>query len=288
MDSTALPLTSLASGAKIALEAFGCANEKPTLLFTHGFGQNRLAWRSSCESLAQLGWRSLCFDARGHGDSQWLASGEYELEHFTDDLIAVREQIPGDVILVGASMGGLLGLVAQAQQPIFAAMVLVDVTPTWEKAGVERIFSFMRAFPDGFESLEQAAAAVSAYLPHREDKDPQRLRPHLRRNAAGRLIWHWDPRLLDHIPNASERYQPRLIDAARRVQSPVHLLAGTRSDVISASTIAAFQTMVPHATTASILDATHMVVGDQNHRFLIELMSYLNAFNPSSKTTELV
>jgi pimeloyl-ACP methyl ester carboxylesterase len=288
MEISAASLITLKTGATLALQSFGRANNKPTVLFTHGFGQNRLAWRSSCSALAERGWHSVCFDARGHGDSQWLSDSNYELDDFSADLVAVRERIAGDVILVGASMGGLLGLIAQSQHDLFAAMVLVDVTPTWEKAGVERIFAFMRAFPDGFDSLEAAADAVNAYLPHREDKDPQRLRGHLRTNAAGRLIWHWDPRLLDHIPNASERYQPRLIDAARKVRCPVHLLAGTRSDVISASTIAAFQAMVPHATTVNITDATHMVVGDQNDRFLTELLNYLNTFLITSKTTELV
>jgi len=41
---------------------------------------------------------------------------------------------------------------------------LVDVTPRWETAGVSRIFEFMRAHPNGFASLEEAAAEVSRYL----------------------------------------------------------------------------------------------------------------------------
>ena len=56
-------------------------------------------------------------------------------------------------------------------------MVLVDITPRWEPAGVERILEFMRAHPFGFGSLEEAAAAIATYLPHRgARKSPERLR----------------------------------------------------------------------------------------------------------------
>ena len=38
--------------------------------------------------------------------------------------------------------------------PLFRALVLVDVTPRWEPRGVDRILNFMRAHPQGFESLD--------------------------------------------------------------------------------------------------------------------------------------
>ncbi len=100
-------------------------------------------------------------------------------------------------VLVGASMGGLVGLAAEgAYAPLFRALVLVDVTPRWEPRGVDRILNFMRAHPDGFESLDAAAAAIAAYLPHRrEQKSPDRLRALLADRGDGRLRWHWDPRL---------------------------------------------------------------------------------------------
>jgi len=40
--------------------------------------------------------------------------------------------------------------------------VLVDIAPRIEPEGVARIMAFMRGYPDGFESLEAASAAVTA------------------------------------------------------------------------------------------------------------------------------
>ena len=251
------------------------------LIYTHGFGQNRLSWGTTAQRLAAAGWSGMALDGRGHGDSAWSADGSYELDHFVWDLTALARtytnasQAGGKPILVGASMGGLLALLAQAEADIFSAIILVDVTPRWEAAGVSRIFEFMRAHPNGFASLEEAAAEVSRYLPHRDQKNPERLRGHLRTGSDGRLRWHWDPRLLEHIPKASERYIPRLEAAASLVRCPVLLLSGGKSDVVSASTIASFQALVPHAEHREISDATHMIVGDRNDQFSAEIERYL-------------
>ena len=93
-----------------------------------------------------------------------------------DDLrqvCATRSQAP---VVVGASMGGLVGI-ALAGQALDACrgLILVDITPRWEAAGVERILAFMRAHPEGFSSLDEAAEVIAGYLPHRaQRKSPPR------------------------------------------------------------------------------------------------------------------
>ena len=285
-------------GLSLALEHYDAsAANAPTetqarqnrLIFTHGFGQNRLSWGTTALRLAAAGWPGLALDGRGHGDSAWSTDGAYELDHFVLDLTALAHAYTavdgGKPILVGASMGGLLALLAQAEADIFSAIILVDVTPRWEAAGVSRIFDFMRAHPNGFVSLEEAAAEVSRYLPHRDPKNPERLRGHLRAGSDGRLRWHWDPRLLEHIPKASERYIPRLEAAASLVRCPVLLLSGGKSDVVSKSTIASFQALVPHAEHREISDATHMIVGDRNDQFSAEIESYLSSLTLKQSTS---
>lgn len=263
-------------GLALAAEQFGDAADT-SILYAHGFGQNRLAWRSSAANLAAQGWPGLIFDGRGHGDSGWCADGAYQLDDFVADLMHLARGLAQPPVLVGASMGGLLALLSEAEAVggLFRAIVLVDVTPRWETAGVERILSFMAAFPEGFASLEAASEAVSGYLPHREKRDPERLRGHMREGSDGRLRWHWDPRLLQHIPEAATRYIPRLQAAASQVRCPLLLLSGGKSDVVSGSTIAEFLKLVPHAEHREISDATHMVVGDRNDAFTAEIAAYL-------------
>ncbi len=266
----------------LAIEHYG-RNSAPPVLFAHGFGQNRHAWRGTATQLAHEGCHAMAIDGRGHGDSQWAADGDYHLEHFAEDLAAIARSLPQTPILVGASMGGLLGLLIEGEQAtsVFRAMVLVDVTPRWETEGVGRILSFMAQHPEGFDNLEHAADEVARYLPHRERKDPARLRSQLRQSSDGRWRWHWDPRLLQRVAAEAESYIPRLQAAAARVQIPVLLLSGGRSDVVSEHTIAEFMQLVPHAEHIRIEDATHMVVGDRNDVFTREISRFLQRFESS-------
>lgn len=251
----------------------------PTLLFAHGFGQTRGAWRGSAKALAQTGCRCVTFDARGHGESGRSADGAYHMEQFIGDLAIMAAAQPEPPVLIGASMGGLLGLaLAGERDPSpFSALVLVDITPRWETAGVERVLGFMRAHPHGFADHAEAAQAVAAYLPHREArKNAAQLEPLLRRGDDGRLRWHWDPAMLENITEEGERYQPRLLAAARRVKVPVLLLSGGRSDVVSDATIDEFLELAPQARHVQLPRATHMLAGDANDAFTREIACFIH------------
>jgi pimeloyl-ACP methyl ester carboxylesterase len=270
-------LISRRDGGALVVERFG-PSDGPPLLLTHGFGQTRLAWEESAHKLAARGFQVLALDARGHGDSDWSANAEYTLDDFLDDLDRVVATLDQPPILIGASMGGLLGLLAMGERdpPPFAALVLVDIAPRWETAGVERILDFMRARPDGFASIDEALELVQQYLPHRAQRhDAGSLGRYLRPRADGRLRWHWDPRLLESVGAAATPYLARLISAAQNVRAPTLLVSGAMSDVIRPESIAEFLTLVPHAEHVEIADATHMLVGDRNTRFLSAVEAFL-------------
>ena len=249
------------------------------LLFAHGFGQTRGAWRGAMAGMAARGHRCVSFDARGHGESGRSPGGDYRMEQFTDDLLHVARQQPQRPILVGASMGGLLGLVTagETRPAPFRALILVDITPRWETRGVERILAFMQAHPDGFAGYAEAADEIAAYLPQRDGrKSEEQLRPLLRLGADGRLRWHWDPALLaGDLVAQSERYQPRLFAAAAQVDVPVLLLSGGRSDVVSHATVDEFLHLVPHARHVEVPGATHMLAGDANDAFTREIAQFI-------------
>jgi pimeloyl-ACP methyl ester carboxylesterase len=250
------------------------------VLFAHGFGQNRHAWRSSAGTLAAAGFRSLLLDVRGHGESSWNAPElDYQLDQFVDDLLAVAATCDSPPVMVGASLGGLLALLAQRDAPdAFRALILVDITPRWEAEGVKRILGFMGAHPDGFADYEDAAEQIAAYLPHRrERKTPAQLSSLLVSRPDGRLRWHWDPRLLNDVARDGERHQEALASAARSVRVPTLLISGGRSDLVSEQTVSEFLDMVSQAQHVQIDEATHMVAGDSNDRFTAAILDFLTA-----------
>ena len=263
--------------ALAARQSAGDGGRAPVLL-AHGFGQTLESWSATQNRLADAGIASLAFDMRGHGRSDRNPAGDRYVEaQFVADLHTAADRLPDGAVLVGASMGGLTGLLAQAQRPRFSALVLVDVTPRWEAAGVERIRAFMEARPAGFADFDEAAEAIGGYLPHRrERKTPAQLR-HLLRERDGRLHWHWDPRLLHEFVAGSEQLQAHIAAAATKIDVPVLLISGGRSDLVSDRTVADFLALVPHARHECLPDATHMVAGDDNDAFSGVLLRHLGA-----------
>jgi pimeloyl-ACP methyl ester carboxylesterase len=268
----------------------------PALIYAHGFGQTGGAWNRTGELMAAQGYAGLAYDARGHGGSDRNAADvPYTGDQFADDLIVVAGEQPEPPVLVGASMGGLFGLIAESRWPgLFRAMVLVDITPRWEPAGLQRILAFMTAFPDGFDSLEHAADTIAAYQPQRRTrKSADDLRELLREGTDGRWRWHWDPRLVDELARDSAQHQDTIAEAARQVQCPVLLISGGRSDLVSEKTVEEFKALVPHARHVHLPQATHMVAGDDNDAFTATVLEYLASLsatpgNAESDVTESV
>ena len=257
--------------------------QAPQILLAHGFGQTRDSWAGTQQRLGQAGFGSLAWDTRGHGASERNPPHHsYEAENFIADQVAATNLLGGTPVLVGASMGGLTGLLAQASTPLFSALVLVDVTPRWESAGMQRIQAFMSAHPEGFDSYDHAAGAIADYLPHRRGrKTEQQLSKLLHLDADGRLRWHWDPRLLVEFVAGSQQLQETISDAARRVRVPVLLVSGGRSDLVSDDTVAHFLELVPHARHVRLPEATHMLAGDDNDAFTETVLAFLRAQFPN-------
>jgi len=262
-------LTIHASGLKLIADTVGPVNA-PTILFLHGSGQTRQSWGAALLQAAKRGYRAVALDQRGHGDSEWSRDGDYSLESFAADARRVIEQIGGNPIVVGASLGGIVGLlIAATPPPALCALVLVDITLRIERKGAQEVAAFMDSAPTGFGSIEEAADAVAAYLPHRQrPKDTSGLMRNLRLRD-GRYYWHWDPamlqmrrdaQLLDAKPNPLER-------AASAINIPTLLIRGGRSRIVSEAGVREFLEAVPHAEFVEIPDAHHMVAGDTNDAF---------------------
>ncbi|MEV5650616.1 alpha/beta hydrolase [Nocardia sp. NPDC052254] len=250
-----------------------------TVVLLHGGGQTRHSWRRTGIRLADNGWHALAVDARGHGDSDWAHDGDYAITAHARDVVALVATLPGPVVLVGASMGGLAALLAQGDHPELArALVLVDITPKSEPAGVDRITAFMRDGLAGFDSLDSAADAVAAYNPHRlRPPRPDGLRKNLRLRH-GRWYWHWDPRILTHRDNGpghAALREHRARSAARRISVPTLLLRGDRSDVVGADGVRDLLALIPGARHIDVRGAGHMVGGDDNDVLTEGLLEFL-------------
>lgn len=257
------------SGLRIAADVAG-PEDGPLVVFAHGGGQTRASWRRPMAILAGRGCRTVAYDARGHGESDWAPDADYAIETLAADMHDVLATLAAPAILVGASLGGLTGLylAGAPDAPQLRGLALVDVTPRLNPGGVERITAFMRAHPNGFDSLEAVADAVATYNPHRpRPRDVTGLRRNLR-EVDGRLYWHWDPNFLNSTrPPDPHAVQTRLDDIARTLALPTLLVRGGRSDLVGEEEAAHFRALMPQAAFVDVAEAGHMVAGDDNDAF---------------------
>jgi pimeloyl-ACP methyl ester carboxylesterase len=274
-----------AAGNRLAADVFGDAGA-PVLLL-HGGGQTRHAWRRTAVDIARAGRMAYAVDQRGHGDSEWVADGAYRFKDFADDAAALAAELTrrhGEPpVAIGASLGGIAALLVagDAEAPIFAALVLVDITPRVDLTGVAKVQGFMRAHArEGFASVAEAADAVAAYLPHRpRPRSTEGLKKNLRLQPDGRWRWHWDPRFLDgRLPVGGHRseVEEQLLGAARRLKIPAMLVRGGSSELVQEEHAKEFLALVPHARFADVSGARHMVAGDKNDQFSAAIMGFLN------------
>ncbi|MEM5582351.1 alpha/beta hydrolase [Roseibium sp. AS2] len=252
--------------------------EQPVIML-HGGGQTRHSWVGAARRIADLGHPVYALDQRGHGESAWVGSGHYAFDDFAGDLVAVTRQVGAlhrrKPVVVGASLGGFAGMLAEGQQNPggLSALVLVDITPRIDMGGVSKILGFMgERVDEGFADVEEAAEAIARYLPNRaRPKDLSGLSKNLRLHEDGRYRWHWDPAFLKskhhQDPARAEAAQVAMLEAAGNLSLPVLLVRGQNSELVSMDHVREFQDLVPHAFFADIRNAGHMVAGDRNDVF---------------------
>lgn len=274
-------------GMRIAADSWGDPAAKGVVL-VHGGGQTRHSWGGTAAALAERGWYAVAYDQRGHGRTDRAPDRDYGNERFAEDLIdvaaAVRARSGVPPVLVGASLGGLAALLAEGDLAPghSSALVLVDITPRMEPDGVRRIVGFMLdRVHEGFGSLEEAAAAIAEYQPHRPPpRDLRGLSKNLRRDPDGRWRWHWDPDFfLGPRPVGTGQSFPRFEAAARSLSVPTMLVRGRLSDLVSHETAEEFLALCPEAHYVDVSEAGHMVAGDRNDAFTDAVATFLDGLS---------
>jgi pimeloyl-ACP methyl ester carboxylesterase len=277
---------------KIAADAFGPENGRPVML-AHGGGQTRHAWQACGRTLGDSGYYAITIDMRGHGESDWSPDGDYRMERFAEDLLDIADGFSEPPVLVGASLGGISGMIAQGEYAQagrrgFAALVLVDITPQMNMEGVQKILGFMSSnLEEGFASLEEAANAISRYMPNRpRPKDLSGLAKNLRLKEDGRYYWHWDPRFITGTQRPQGSREPeRLEMAARSIQIPTLLVRGRNSDLVTVAAAQQFAEIVPHSEFVDVANAGHMVAGDKNDIFTSAVLDFLTRAAPAASAS---
>ena len=117
------------SGIRLVYDVAGAGD--PPIVFVHGWGGDRSYLAPQTEHFAAR-HTVLALDLRGHGESSQPAPGgtRYDVDVLADDVLAVAEAAGlRRPVLVGHSLGGLIGLSCAARPGALSALVMVDPAP---------------------------------------------------------------------------------------------------------------------------------------------------------------
>ncbi|MEE2683424.1 MAG: alpha/beta hydrolase [Actinomycetota bacterium] len=269
-----------ASGLTIEVDLWGEITNR-SVLFLHGGGQTRHSWGATAQRLADAGFFAVTVDLRGHGNSDWSPDSKYQLSDFTEDISSLLREFKIHPVLVGASLGGLVGIYLEGliQPNSIQSLVLVDIVPNMNLGGAERVKDFMMQHAEsGFSSLAEVAEVLAEYNPYRKKPDdPEGLKKNLRLRGD-RWYWHWDPTFISserNDKNPDMRNHKLLHQVCSQVKVPILLVRGKLSDLVTEAEAQEFLQDFPQAAFVDVSGAGHMVAGDRNDIFADEIIRFL-------------
>jgi non-heme chloroperoxidase len=264
-------------GLELCAEAFGDPHAPPVLFF-HGGGQSKRAWRGSARAVAQAGYFGVTVDLRGHGDSTWANEGDYDVRAYGRDVACLLDHFTQPVALVGASRGGQAALIGGSLRPEQTSFImLADVVPRLRDDGVNDVRHFFARSKGGFATLEEAADALGA-LGHQRPANAADLERAMRRDGAGRYFWQWDPETVAprflNPPSEGEAVEA----AAARIACPIIMVRAEYSNLVTDEGVAHFRSITPQLEVLEAKGVGHMFTGDRNDVFAATLLPYLNRY----------
>ncbi len=214
-------------------------------------------------------FRTIAYDQRGRGESDWDPARQYYTDAYVRDLEAVVERLQLERFdLLGHSMGGIAAIVYAAANPHrVRRLVVEDAGPGAfeDSAGAARIRQELTSAPGSFESWEAAVGFMRRLRPSvTEAAREERLRNMLKQRSDGTWTWQYD-----HAGIAEARLNPepsRVVDLWPHVEaivSPTLVLRGGRSDYLKRETAEAMSARSHHIQWREVADAGHYVHDDQ-------------------------
>jgi pimeloyl-ACP methyl ester carboxylesterase len=239
---------------------------KPPVLCLHGLTRNGRDFAALAEHIAPAR-RVIVPDQRGRGRSQydpnWM---NYHPGTYLGDMWRMLRELSVErVVLIGTSLGGWMSIMMAAAHPQrVAGVVLNDVGPELDPAGVARIQSYAGRLPPvrtWDDAAEQMKAVFGIALP---DYDERRWREFARNSfdegddGVPRLAA--DPKIGDAVrsisppPNAAEAMW---LAFAKLRSVPTLALRGAHSDLLSAATFERMQREVPNLIAVTVANRGH-------------------------------
>lgn len=248
----------------------GPGAEAPVALCMHGLTRNSADFAGLAPHLAQR-YRVLVADQRGRGRSDYDPEpANYQPGTYVQDMFALLDsQEVERALLVGTSMGGLIAMLMAAMQPArVSGIILNDIGPVVDPAGLERIKSYVgksQPVADWQQAVAQVRTINADAFPDFTDEDWLGFTHALHREVDGRPVLAYDPAIAQPMAASDDNAVPPdlwpVFEAIRAL--PILVLRGIHSDILAESCVAEMQRRKPDLIGAEIPRRGHAPTLDE-------------------------
>lgn len=244
--------------SRVTLHYLDWPGDAPPILLLHPNRTNARVWDFVVEASSRRN-RFLAPDQRGHGLSDYPATG-YELDDYVADTIAFIETVAGGpVALVGAATGGNIALlIASARPDLVRALAVADPGLSLDKTISKRVQGEITGNARFKDFATAKAEMPFSHLWSQAMKDHYAMHS-FRPLDGGAVEWRYFPPGARHTEARLEEDMWHRI----AVRCPALVLRGDHSDVFPAERMAQLQRVIPDAETATVTQCEHRISQDQ-------------------------
>lgn len=232
-------------GLALFAKAYGPKDARLTVLCLHGLTRNHQDFEPMIAALPGR-FRYVAVDVRGRGRSAYDPQPKnYAPQVYAKDMLALLDHLGvRRAALVGTSMGGLISLLMIRKAPErVAGIVLNDVGPVVEQAGLDRIASYAGKMPPVTDWASAAGAVKTlqggVFPDMPEERWMEFARRTYRETPEGAVVPDYDPNIAASLgkvkPGALTNFVLwRIFGAAKK--APLLLVRGETSDILGSAT----------------------------------------------------
>jgi pimeloyl-ACP methyl ester carboxylesterase len=241
----------------------------PKVLCLHGLTRNSRDFEDLAPHL-QKRYRVIVPDLRGRGLSARDPNMQnYQPSIYVQDVLAILATFdPAPLTIIGTSLGGMLAMMlAVTKRSSVAGIVLNDVGPEIDPAGIERIKKYAGRLPPARSWADAIAQAQTVYGAAWPDlaaaRWPILARRGYRENAAGVPQADYDP-LIGEAVRAAPAAPVDLWPLWKALGDlPALAIRGVNSDILSAATFARMKSEKSNVEQLSVPNRGHVPLLDE-------------------------
>ena len=236
----------------------------PPVVCMHGLTRNSRDFAELAEHIARTR-RVMVLEMRGRGMSDYApdASTYNPVQYVADVEALLEEQGIDRFISIGTSMGGLMTMMLAANKPgRLAAVVMNDIGPQVEPAGIERITGYVghgRSYPTWMHAARSICNVHSEAFPDYElDQWLEMAKRTMVVSQNGRISYDYDMAIAEPFKEPDGAAPADLwpaFDALCGV--PMVLVRGELSDLLSPQTVEEMAKRNPAMTTVTVPRVGH-------------------------------